>query len=186
MFGAMANNFQGPTGTRMLDLVSFDALDKLINMEVIQQEAKKENLYPTNDAQKKDLIEQAKQNDLSGGKSFTQFLQEHNISEEQYNKSVIENTVYAVMAGKHMPQQGTDDERTQAFISWMCERRTSYNVKIYLTFQVTENKPCSSGLPSDVPITNGSPPPEEEGTEVPQPEATGPAQQLPQSTPAKP
>src|SRR5207248_1794474 len=118
-FSSMANNFQGITGTRMLDVLGFDALDKLINLEVIQQEAKKEQLYPTTDAQKKDLIDQAKLNDLTGGKTFTQFLQEHNITEEQYNNSVIANTVYAVMAGKHMPQQGTDDESTAACTSWI-------------------------------------------------------------------
>jgi hypothetical protein len=35
------------TGTRLIDGVRYDALDKRINMEVIQQEAKKEGIYPT-------------------------------------------------------------------------------------------------------------------------------------------
>ncbi|MFL5733118.1 MAG: SurA N-terminal domain-containing protein [Chloroflexia bacterium] len=174
LVAGLANNFQGITGTRMLDVISFDALDKLINMEVIQQEAKKEKLYPTSDAQKKDLIEQAKQNDLNG-KSFDQFLREHNITEEQYNNSVIANTVYAVMASKYMPQTGTDDAKTQAFISWICDKRKAYDVKINLTFTVAENKACSSGLPSDVPLTGDTAPPAEEGTQAPQPESTLPA-----------
>ncbi|MFL5733589.1 MAG: SurA N-terminal domain-containing protein [Chloroflexia bacterium] len=183
-FSGLANNFQGITGTRMLDVLSFDALDKLINLEVIQQEAKKEKLYPTTDAEKKSLIDQAKQNDLQG-KSFDQFLKEHNISEEQYNNSVIANTVYAIMAGKYMPQTGTDDEKTQAFITWMCEKRQGYDVKINLTFQVQGNKACSSGLPSDVPVTNGTSP-SEEGTQAPGPESTQAPPVPTQANPVKP
>jgi hypothetical protein len=186
-FAGLADNFQGITGTRMLDVLSFDALDKLINLEVIQQEAKKEKLYPTTDAEKKQLIDQAKLNDLNG-KTFDQFLKDHNISEEQYNNSVIANTVYAIMASKYMPQDGTDDARTNAFIGWMCDRRKAYEVKINLTFQVQGNKPCSSGLPSDVPLTNSQATPGDQGTPAPQPVETQAAPAAPQATatPGKP
>lgn len=176
----LINNFQGITGTRMLNVLSYDALDKLVNLEVIQQEAKKEKLYPS-DTDKQQLIEQAKAQDLKG-QSFGDFLTSHNISEDQYNRSVVVNTVYAIMAGKHMPQQGTDDEKTNGFISWMCKARESYDVKLNLKFDVEGNKPCTSGLPSDVPIS-GLSIPQQGGTTVPQPEATGPVPTVPQVLP---
>ena len=50
------------TSTRMLDIISQDSLDKLINMQVIVQEAQKEGLYP-NDNQVSQLVDQAKQQD---------------------------------------------------------------------------------------------------------------------------
>ena len=140
----------GITATRMIDVINQDALDKLINMEVIQQQARKENLYPS-DQEKTSVIEQAKQTDLKG-QTFQDFLAAHKITEEQYNNSVVQNVVYAVMASKHMPPTGNDDERTNGFLSWICQTRQGYDVKINLTFTV-ENKPCTSGLPSDVPIT---------------------------------
>src|SRR5439155_13138097 len=120
---------------------------------------------------KKQLIEQAKAQDLHG-QSFDDFLKAHNIGEEQYNNSVVVNTVYAIMAGKHMPQTGSDEEKTNGFISWMCKARESYTVNIILNIPAVEgNKPCTSGLPSDVPIA-GLSIPSAGGTEVPVPEAT--------------
>jgi curved DNA-binding protein CbpA len=179
-FAAMANNFEGITGTRMLDVLQYDALDKLVNLEVIVLQAKKENLFPS-EQQQNDLVEQAKANDLQG-RSFEDFLREKGITEEQYRRSVVRNVVYAVMASKYMPQQGSNDERTNAFISWICTTRESYDVKINLTFQVENNKPCSSGLPSDVPLTDALPGGEEQPI-VPEPEPTGEAPLGPVNTP---
>lgn len=167
LFAPLINNFQGITGTRMLQIVSSDSLDKLINLEVIQQQAKKEGLYPT-DAQQQGLIQQARGKDLASGTSFTTFLKEKNISEGQYDRAVVANVVYTVMADKHMPKTGTDQERTDAFIKWICTTRQSYNVKVNLTF-TAKNDPCTSGLPSDVPLPGlGTPTaPEPLGTAVP-------------------
>ncbi|MBF6611737.1 MAG: SurA N-terminal domain-containing protein [Chloroflexi bacterium] len=167
LFAPLINNFQGITGTRMLQIVSSDSLDKLINLEVIQQQAKKEGLYPT-DAQQQGLIQQARGKDLASGTSFTTFLKEKNISEGQYDRAVVANVVYTVMADKHMPKTGTDQERTDAFIKWICTTRQSYDVKVNLTF-TAKNDPCTSGLPSDVPLPGlGTPTaPEPLGTAVP-------------------
>ncbi len=183
LFSPLINNFQGITGTRMLQIVSSDSLDKLINLEVIQQQAKKEGLYPT-DAQQQGLIQQAKGTDLASGSSFTAFLKEKNISEGQYNRAVVANVVYTVMADKHMPKTGTDQERTDAFIKWICTTRQSYDVKINLTF-TAKNDPCTSGLPSDVPLPGlGTPTaPEPLGTAVP---ATVAPQPGPAGTPTTP
>ncbi len=46
LFGTLFNNFQGITGTRALKELRFDSLDKVINMQVIVQEAKKEGNLP--------------------------------------------------------------------------------------------------------------------------------------------
>lgn len=156
------------TSTRMLDIISQDSLDKLINMQVIVQEAQKEGLYPSND-QVTQLVDQAKQQDLKGT-PFPDFLSKNRITEQQYTNNVVRNVVYAVMASKHVPQTGTDDEKQNAFINWMCTARKGYDVKVLLNF-TQANQPCSSGLPSDVPLTtlppsdNGQPPqPVETGT----------------------
>src|SRR5215218_8987819 len=103
-------------------------------------------MYP-NEADRQELIDQAKLLEL-GSRSFEEFLTEHNITEEQYNASVIRNAVYILMSSKHMPETGAGDERTNAFISWMCQARSNYDVKVYVKFMV-QNDPCTSGLPSD-------------------------------------
>jgi curved DNA-binding protein CbpA len=178
LYAAFFNNFQGITGTRALDLLKQDALDKLINMEVIVQQAKKEGFYPSED-QRQTLIRQAKESDLKNGQTFEDFLRERNISEEQYNKVVVENVVYTVMANEHMPKEGDADKKADGFIQWICQARQSYNVKILLTFTITDNPPCTSGLPSDLPL------PGVENT-PPDPIATVPPSTQPQSanTPA--
>jgi hypothetical protein len=171
-FAAMADNFQGITGTRMLDVLKYDALDKLINLEVIKLEARQEGSYPS-EQQQVDLVEQAKASDLMG-RTFEDFLIDKGITEEQYKRSVIKNVVYAVMASKHMPQEGDEDSRVNAFLAWMCEKRENYVVEINIQFQVEGNQPCSSGLPSDVPITGDLPAaPGGEEPIVPEAEPTG-------------
>lgn len=169
LFAPLVNNFQGITGTRMLDILKQDSLDKLINLEVIQQEARKAGLYPNGDQQRA-LLADAKLNDLKDGRTFEQFLRDNKISEAKYNRTVIQNIVYTVMANKHTPKTGTDSERTEAFIRWFCQARTAYDVKIMLTFTVA-NQPCTSGLPTDLPlpgVTGEGEPPDDVPTAEPQ------------------
>lgn len=179
LFSPFVNNFQGITGTRMLDVLSYDAMDKLINLEVIMQQAKREGLYPT-PAQERGLIDEAKGRDLQGGKTFEQFLTEKNLSEAKYNRTVIQNVVYTVMADRHLPPAGTSQERTDGFIKWICDTRKSHDVRIYRKFMLESNVPCTSGLPSDLPL------PGIEQEEVPDELATAvvPANPGPNSTPA--
>lgn len=139
------------TGTRALDTLKYDSLDKLVNMEVIVQQAKKEGVWPT-DAQQKSLIQQAAAGDEQPGESFEQLLCRLNVSEAKYSRAVIENVVYSVMANEHMPQTGSDAARTDGFIKWICDTRQSYSVSLLMTFLVKDNPPCTSGLPSDVPL----------------------------------
>jgi hypothetical protein len=164
------------TSTRMIDVLTQDSLDKLVNMEVITQQAKKEGLYP-NSAQQADLVEQAKLSDLNGV-PFDEFLQKNQMTADQYRRNVVRNVVYALTASKHMPATGTEDERTAAFIAWICEVRKGYDVKINLKFQVP-NQACTSGLPSDVPLSALP----SQGELPPIPEVTGQPQVAP-GTPA--
>ena len=153
------------TATRVLEVIRQDALDKLINFEVIMQQAKKEQLYPDAQGQKQ-LIQTAKTADVKAGQTFEQSLQEHGLTEEQYNRNVISGAVYKIMASKYMPAKGTEAERQDAFIKWMCKTRQSYDVKIDVTFAASkDNRPCSSGVPSDIPLTSslGSPPTLDQG-----------------------
>lgn len=176
VFGALFNNFQGITGTRALDALSQDALDKLINFEVIMQQAEKEGLYPT-DKQQQSLIADAKTNDLKAGGTFEQFLANRGITEEQYNRTVVQNVVYTVMADNHIPKTGTAEERTNAWLEWICSTRKNYEVKINLTFLIQDNPPCTSGLPADLPL-----PGVDQSVPDAEPTAALPAQ--PQATPA--
>jgi hypothetical protein len=169
----MLNNFEGITGTRALDVLYYDSLDKLINFEIIQQQAVKENMVPTADEQKQ-MLDQAHEHDTTPDKPFAQFLEDHKMTQEQYDHNVIASVIYAAMANKHMPattQAANDDERVSKFIEWTCGLRKDYKVEIFVTFAVY-NQACTSGLPSDVPIV---------GEPTPQPEAvpTGPAPTLP-------
>lgn len=175
-----ANNFQGITGTRMLDVIRFDALDKLINMEVIIQEAHKEGIYPSAAAQTQ-FIEEAKRVELQG-RPFNDFLKGLGICEEQYNASVVRNGVYARMAERYMPTEGNADARSTAFINWFCRARQNYDVKINMSFIVAENRPCSSGLPSDVPLTDPTGQ-ETPGDLPPEPVPTGDGPMVPRATP---
>jgi hypothetical protein len=182
MFGVLFNNFQGITGTRMLDSLKFDSLDKLINMKVILQQAKKEGNYPT-DSMIDGMVAQAKQADLQPNQTFESFLQQHAITPDQYRKAVTENVVYSVMANQHMPKEGTADEKTEGFIRWICTTRQSYDVKIMMEFIVKDNPSCTSGLPSNMPLPgiDETALPEPEGTVAP--ELTPGAQATPQTTP---
>jgi hypothetical protein len=169
----MLNNFEGITGTRALDVLYYDSLDKLINFEIIQQQAVKEQMLPTADEQQQ-MLDQAYANDTKPDKPFAQFLEEHKLTKEQYDHNLIASVIYAAMANKHMPAAeaaANDDERVSRFIEWMCGLRKDYKVEIYVTFAVY-NQACTSGLPSDIPIV---------GEPTPQPEAvaTGPAPTLP-------
>ncbi|MEP6774095.1 MAG: SurA N-terminal domain-containing protein [Chloroflexota bacterium] len=137
------------TGTRALDALKFDSLDKLINMEVIQQQAKKEGLYPTED-QQKTLVDQAYASDRKGAESFNDMLCRLQVSEATYRRTIVENIVYTVVANQHIPATGTSESKTDAFINWMCSTRQNYNVQIMATFLVPNNPSCTSGLPSDL------------------------------------
>ncbi|MGA7730049.1 MAG: DnaJ domain-containing protein, partial [Chloroflexia bacterium] len=61
------------TGTRALDTLKYDSLDKLINMEVIKQQAQKEGIWPT-PAQQEELVRQTAAADQQPGESFKQML----------------------------------------------------------------------------------------------------------------
>lgn len=172
----MLNNFEGITGTRALDVLYYDSLDKLINFEIIQQQAVKEGMLPTADQQQQ-MLTQAHNNDTTPDKPFAQFLTEHKLSQELYDHNVIASVVYAAMANKHMPATTaarSDDERVSKFLEWMCGLRKDYPVQIYVTFAVY-NQSCTSGLPSDVPIVAIP-------TEQPEAVPTGPAPTIPPGT----
>jgi hypothetical protein len=164
------------TGTRALDTLKYDSLDKLINMEVIKQQAQKEGMWPTPE-QQDELVRQTAAADQNPGESFEQMLARIQVSKEKYRRTVIENVVYTVMANQHLPAEGSGDERTERFIQWICDTRANYDVQILITFIVTGNPPCTSGLPTDLPLPGIDPtaPEPEATTEVPaQPAATPP------------
>jgi hypothetical protein len=172
----------GETLSRALDVIKQDALDKLINMEVIQQEARAENLYPS-PATQVELITQAKAVDVRPGQSFEDSLREHGLTEEQYNQNVIRDAVYRVMASKYMPATGDEGSRQSAFISWICQTRGKYDVQVKITFaNATGNQPCSSGLPSNIQLTGDQlPPAPVDEPPFPEPTSTGPM--VPRATP---
>jgi hypothetical protein len=178
IMGVFLDNFQGVTGTRALDILKQDSLDRLINLEILQQQAVKEGLFPTA-PQQPGIIEDAKAKDLAAGQSFEQFLSSRNITEQQYNRRVMRNLAYALMANAHMPAEGTSDERTEAYLKYICSVRNSvdpatqrpnYDVKINIVFVVPDNPPCTSGLPPELPLPGIEP-------EAPEPISTpaGPA-----------
>lgn len=151
MVMALIGSFDTITGTRFIDGMKYDALDKRINMEILQQEARKEGIYPTEE-QIAGLLREARAAEVPPGETFECFLQRIGVSEAQYNRKVIENVVFVAMANRHMPQQGNAEERAQGFINWICTTRRNYDAQHKLTFIVKENRPCTSGLPSDVPL----------------------------------
>jgi hypothetical protein len=169
------------TGTRALDALKFDSLDKLINMEVIQQQAKKEGIYPTED-QQKTLVDQAYASDRKGNETFNDLLCRLQVSEVTYRRTIIENIVYTVVANHHIPATGTSETKTDAFINWICSTRQNYNVQIMATFLVANNPSCTSGLPSDMRL------PGLDETPIPDdlPTAVVPVQATPISTPSAP
>jgi hypothetical protein len=146
-----------------LETLRSDSLDRLINFEVLMQQARKEGRYPVSDGEQRSLIEQAKASELKG-QTFEQFLKSHNITEGQYNRRVIRNVVYSVMADAHLPKEGTSEARRAAFFQWICEIRKSYDVKIQITFTVS-NPPCTSDLPPEIPLPGID-------TVIPEPEST--------------
>ena len=154
LLGVFLNNFEGITGTRALDILKQDALDRLINVEVIQQQAVKEGVFP-NTAQQRDIIAEAKKRDLKEGETFEAFLSSRGITEQQYNRRIIRNLTHTIMAERNMTTGSTSDERIENFSKWVCDTRNKvdpntnkpiYDIKINLTFTV-ENPPCTSGLP---------------------------------------
>jgi hypothetical protein len=167
------------TGTRALDTLKFDSLDKLINMEVIKQQAQKEGIWPTED-QQNELVRQTSAADQQPGESFEQMLARIGVSKEKYRRTVIENVVYTVMANEHLPAEGTPEERTEGFIKWICDTRANYDVQLLISFVVTNNPPCTSGLPSDLPL------PGIEQTTAPEPEPTAVLPSDPAATPPDP
>ena len=174
LFSPFFNNFEGITGTRALNILKYDALDKLINLEVILQQARKEGLYPQ-EAQQQSIINEAKSREVPPGQTFEAFLQQRNITAGQYNRKVISNVVYTLMANEHLPKEGDANTRTDAFIKWMCDTRKNYDVRILMTLTEpagstsppVENVPCTSGLPNDLPLPGvEEAPPEPEQTAI--------------------
>jgi hypothetical protein len=150
MFGIYFKTLSPYSQTVALETLRSDSLDRLINFEVIMQQARKESRYPVSDAEQRNLIEQAKASELKG-QTFEQFLKSHNITEGQYNRRVIRNVVYSVMADAHLPKTGTTEARRAGFFQWICETRKSYDVKIMITFTVS-NPPCTSDLPPEIAL----------------------------------
>lgn len=176
------------TGTRALDTLKFDSLDKLVNMQVIMQQAKKEGIWPTED-QANELVQQAAATDEKPGESYEALLCRLQVSNNKYRQTVVENVIYTVMADHHMPKDGDDNKRTDGFIKWICDTRSAYDVQILMDFLVPNNPPCTSGLPSDVPLpglSQATPVPEDIPTAVApaQPTATGPSVPGPEATTA--
>jgi hypothetical protein len=174
LFSPFFNNFEGITGTRALNILKYDALDKLINLEVILQQARKEGLYPQ-EAQQQSIINEAKSREVPAGQSFEDFLRERNITAGQYNRKVISNVVYTLMANEHLPKEGDANTRTDGFIKWICDTRKNYDVRILMTLTEpagstappVENVPCTSGLPTDLPLPGvEEAPPEPEQTAI--------------------
>lgn len=174
LFSPFFNNFEGITGTRALNILKYDALDKLINLEVILQQARKEGLYPQ-EAQQQSIINEAISREVPAGQTFEAFLQQRNITAGQYNRKVISNVVYTLMANEHLPKEGDANTRTDAFIKWMCDTRKNYDVRILMTLTEpagstappVENIPCTSGLPNDLPLPGvEEAPPEPEQTAI--------------------
>ncbi|HET6313409.1 MAG TPA: SurA N-terminal domain-containing protein, partial [Chloroflexia bacterium] len=175
LFSPFFNNFEGITGTRALNILKYDALDKLINLEVILQQAHKEGLYPQ-EAQQQSIINEAKAREVPAGQTFEAFLQQRNITAGQYNRKVISNVVYTLMANEHLPKEGDANTRTDGFIKWICDTRKNYDVRILMTLTEpagstappVENVPCTSGLPTDLPLPGvEEAPPEPEQTAIP-------------------
>lgn len=139
------------TGTRALDSFKFDSLDKLINLEIIKQQAQKENLWPT-DAQREQLVRETAAQDQLPGEDFNDMLCRLQISEAKYRRTVLDNIIYTVMADRYVPKEGTAAERTDGWIRWICSTRQNYDVQLFKTFLVPNNPPCTSGLPADLPL----------------------------------
>jgi hypothetical protein len=176
------------TGTRALDTLKFDSLDKLVNMQVILQQARKEGIWPT-DEQAAGLVSEAASADQKPGETYEQMLCRLKVSDNKYRQTVIENVVYTVMADHHMPTEGDAAQRTDGFIKWICDTRANYDVQILMNFLVTNNPPCTSGLPSDLPLPGldqPTPIPEDIPTAVVPVDGTdtGPAAPAPNATTA--
>ena len=117
---------------------------------MLELQARKEGLYPETAAQQNSVVEDAKARELNG-QNFADFLAKRNITAGQYTRRIIRNVVYTLMADAHMPKTGTDDVRKNAFFQWICKTRQSYDVKINITFAVS-NPPCTSDLPPELPL----------------------------------
>ncbi|HKP53383.1 MAG TPA: SurA N-terminal domain-containing protein [Chloroflexia bacterium] len=180
IFGAYLQTLTPFSQTQAFETFRSDSLDRLINFEVLLQQARKEGLYPEQPLQQASLVEEAKMKEVQG-QSFEEFLKSRNLTEGQYKRRIIRNVVYTVMADAHMPKTGSPDERRSAFFQWICDTRKSYDVKINITFAV-DNPPCTSDLPPELPLP---------GIDdiVPEPEATAivpPTPPGPQGPPAPP
>ncbi len=177
LVGAYIQTLSPFSQTQALETFRSNSLDRLINFEVLMQQARKEGLYPELPQQQATLVEEAKMNEVRG-ESFEDFLKNRNLTAGQYSRRIIRNVVYTVMADAHMPKTGTPDERRSAFFQWVCQTRKSYEVKINITFAV-DNEPCTSDLPPELPLPGiDDVPPEPIGTAV--------VPQTPQGPPAPP
>jgi hypothetical protein len=150
IFGGYIKTLTPYSQTQVLETLKSDSLDRLINFEVLAQQARKEGLYPETAAQQNSIIADAKSRELKG-ESFEEFLKKRNITAGQYTRRIIRNVVYALMADAHMPKTGTPDERRSGFFEWICKTRQSYDVKIIVTFAVS-NPPCTSDLPPELAL----------------------------------
>lgn len=188
--GALADPFFGVyfetltpfSQTQVLETLKSDALDRLINLEMLQQQARKEGLYPETPEQQRSVLDEAKNRELKG-QDFAEFLKQRNITEGQYNRRIIRNVVYTLMADAHMPKEGSDEARKSAFFTWICETRKSYDVRINITF-AAPNDPCTSDLPPELALPGIDTLPEPEATAIVPTTPQGP--QGPQGPPGAP
>ena len=178
MFGIYFQTLAPYSQTQALETLRSDSLDRLINFEVLMQQAVREGKYPTTPEQQRELINSAKTSEVKEG-SFADFLKKRNLTEGQYNRRIIRNVVYSVMADAHTPKTGTAEARRNAFFQWICQTRQGYDVQIKITFTLaTPNPPCTSDLPPELPI------PGVDTSAVPGPEETSAPPRTPAGTPS--
>ena len=140
------------TGKRMADVLGFDVLDQMINFEVLQQEAAKEQLIP-NPTQVQQRYDEAQAAAKKANQTWEQFLKSQNIkSDAEFRQSIVEGFTYLIIADKHTTNKtGTNDQKTAELATYICATRARYDVKINIKF-IVEQAPCSSAnSPSDGP-----------------------------------
>ncbi len=140
------------TGKRMASVLGFDVLDQMINFEVLQQEAAKEQLIP-NPTQVQQRYDEAQAAAKKANQTWQQFLSSQHIkTDAEFRQSIVEGFTYLIIADKHTTNKtGTNDQKTAELASYICATRAKYDVKINIKFLV-EQAPCSSAnSPADGP-----------------------------------
>ncbi len=162
-------DFGGDVGKRMVDVLSFDVLDEMINFEVLMQQAKKDNLIP-NPTQVQDRYNQIQTQTAQSNQSWPDFLASQHMSDQEFRQQIVDAFTYLVIADQHTQQATSDTAKAQALADYICSTRTNYDVQVYVNFIVPQ-QPCSSAqeLPGGPPANLTIP----AGGTVPTPVETG-------------